>query len=212
MSLINQMLKDLEARRKKQEMDPNLLLNLEGTGAIFPNSFFQRNTFLTLMLLFSVLMLGFSMFSYMRTHSKTAIFNSDFSPEETYVTPPPDLEPPLSQLESVHVNRENTITKIELSFSQPQWYTLQSVPSKNILMLTLDTLDFSKICKTPLDTVSCFENLFPENQEDFAVQVIPAKNEKNQYNKFFINIDCNITFISKFNSIRNNIQYYSMHN
>ncbi|GEM_PF-3647255 len=183
MSLINQMLKDLEARRQHNQTQRNSLLDLHAaTTAPSPTAFLRHPVYLAMILALLTLVSLFFIYLNGRKPIIPASLSSITTPQQapTAVIAPTEENMP-AQLQNIHVERENDTTRLQFSLSQPRWYSLENNTENNQLLLLIDNIDLSPVCKSASSPGECAASLFPDNPTDFSANIDALPNEKNQY-------------------------------
>ncbi|MBI5447874.1 MAG: hypothetical protein HY939_04015 [Gammaproteobacteria bacterium] len=182
MSLINEMLKDLEKRRNPPKKE-DYFSNLRGTSTFSSPVFHKNSIFIFTLLTFSLLIF----FVIAQLYSSDKILSArepdtKSSLNLTDKTNKPDA--PIANFLDMRILPQNETSQIEFNFTQPLWYEVQHNLDENKVLLTLNNLNLSPACGT-LTLAACLDKLFLKNENDFSLEAKPFPNEKNQFQLVF---------------------------
>lgn len=191
MSVINQMLKDLENQRTQSKTaDQQLLQQLKSHKRITRDFFTSSKSVITLVCCTAgVFISGAIYFIYTNhtrpipTPSKILSIVEEQKKEPSLLA---SITPPIATVSGINFQQEKGNTKIEFSLDRPSWYRIAYDLADNKYLLTFDNISFRHLCENQHSLNECLTHLLPESQLGFSVSASNQQLDSDQQQLTFV--------------------------
>lgn len=182
MSVINQVLKDLEKRRNQRTQAEKLPLSPFKPIRRSPKRFLQSSQSLVILVssTAAVFIIGASYLIYTkhtRPIPKASEILAMVEPSKSTDTP---ATPSEANIQAINYNQENHQVTIELQLNRPEWYRLSYDLPNNRYRLSLENTALNELCGKENSLDHCIKHFLPETELGFNVSVVKTNAASNE--------------------------------